>query len=617
MPEDSAGSCDDAIVAALAEVMTTRRVCVKGDMRAQPGALPPDPWDIFRQKKGEACWRASARPVALGGGRSSLGLMARSSSLAPFRHRTFRNLWAATLVSNFGGLVQAVGAAWMMTQLTDSSTLVALVQASNTLPIMLFALLSGALADIFERRRLLLVALWLMAGVSLLLTVVAWQGWLTPWSLLALTFLIGTGQAIYNPPWQASMGDLVPRADLPAAVTLNSVGFNLMRSVGPAAGGMIIAAFGAAAAFAVNAASYVPLIGVMLRWHPTPRVHTAPPEPLGPALTAGLRYVALSPNLMRVLARGALFGLSAVAVLALMPLLAKSHPQGGSLMLGLLLGCFGFGAIIGAALNPRLRERLNNESIVRLSFLGFAVAALVLGATDRVGLQALALLPAGASWVLALSLFNVTVQLSTPRWVVARALALYQTAVFGGMAAGSWLWGAVAGHWSLSVALTAASGLLLAGAVIGRWFTQPEFGKLDLDPLNRFRAPPLALDLRGRSGPIMVMVDYEIAADDTAEFLRLMKLRRAIRRRDGARNWALLRDLENPGHWSESYHIATWDEYVRHNLRRTKSDAGVTEALRALHRGAGDPHVHRMIERHDVSPADDLPLVGKIQVPGV
>lgn len=372
--------------------------------------------------------------------------MSRPPALAPFRHAAFRTLWAATLVSNFGGLIQAVGAAWMMTQLTDSATLVALVQASNTLPIMLFALLSGALADIFERRRLLLTALAIMAGVSLLLTIVAWRGALSPYSLLALTFLLGVGQALYNPPWQASMGDLVPRDELPAAVTLNSVGFNLMRSVGPAAGGIIVALWGAAAAFAVNALSYLPLIAAMLRWHPAPRARAGAPEPLVPAVAAGLRYVALSPNLMRVLARGALFGLSAVAVLALLPLIAKTHPEAGSLMLGLLLGCFGLGAILGAALNPRVRERMNNESVVRLSFLGFALSCTVLGTTNLVWLQALALLPAGAAWVLALSLFNVTVQLSTPRWVVARALALYQTAVFGGMAAGSWLWGRSPGH---------------------------------------------------------------------------------------------------------------------------------------------------------------------------
>jgi MFS family permease len=538
-----------------------------------------------------------------------------SLALAPFRHRDFRVLWSVTLISNFGGLVQAVGAAWLMTQLTDSATLIALVQASNTLPIMLLAIGSGALADIFDRKTLLLTAQLIMAVTSAVLAVVAWQGWLTPWLLLTFTFLIGAGQALYNPPWQASMGDLVPREDLPAAVTLNSVGFNLMRSVGPAAGGLIVAAFGAAAAFVVNAVSYLPLLGALLRWRPNIAPRTAPREAFVPAMGAGLRYVALSPNLMRVILRGALFGFSAVAVLALLPLVAKSHPEGGSMLFGALLGCFGMGAIVGAVLNPRIRARYDNENIVRLAFAGFALAAIVLGQTRLVWLQGLAMLPAGASWVLALSLFNVTVQLSTPRWVVARALALYQTATFGGMAAGSWAWGGVAGAHGLPLALTMAGVLLALGAVVGIWLKAPEFGAVDLDPANRFQEPALRLDLRGRSGPIMVMVDYRIRGEDVPEFLRLMRLRRNIRRRDGARNWALLRDLEHPENWSESYHIATWDEYVRHNLRRTKSDAEVTVALRELHSGEGDPAVHRMIERHSVSQQDDVPLVGKIEVP--
>ncbi len=539
----------------------------------------------------------------------------RTGALAPLGYRDFRLLWSATLVSNFGGLVQAVGAAWLMTQLTDSATLIALVQASNTLPIMMLAIGAGALADIFDRKTLLMGALIFMGVVSLALAAVAWTGGLTPWLLLGFTFLLGAGQAVYNPPWQASMGDLVERKDLPAAVSLNSVGFNLMRSVGPAAGGLIVATLGASAAFAVNALSYLPLLGAMARWKPrlAPRVTT--PEPFMAAMGAGLRYVALSPNLLRVLTRGALFGFAAIAVLALLPLVAKSHPEGGSLLFGGLLGCYGVGAIGGALLNPRIRARMNNENVVRMAFAGFAVAALVLGQTQSVWLHAVAMLPAGASWVLALSLFNVTVQLSTPRWVVARALALYQMATFGGMAAGAWIWGMVAGAQGLDTALTAAGVVLLLGAAIGFWLRAPEFGAVDLDPVNRFREPALMLDLRGRSGPIMVMVDYRIDQSDVPDFLRLMQRRRNIRRRDGARNWSLLRDLEHPDQWSESYHIATWDEYVRHNLRRTKSDAEVAVALRALHQGDADPLVHRMIERHNVGPQDDVPLMGKIEIP--
>ena len=539
---------------------------------------------------------------------------ATGSTFAPFRHRAFRTLWTATLVSNFGGLVQAVSAAWLMTQLTDNATLIALVQASNTLPIMMFALVSGALADIFDRRQIMIAAITFMGVMSAGLALVAWFGAITPWILLAFTFLIGMGQALYNPPWQASMGDLVPREDLPQAVTLNSVGFNLMRSVGPAAGGLIVAAWGAAVGFAVNAFSYIPLLIAMLRWKPDYPPRTVAREPFVSAVGAGLRYVALSPNLVRVLTRASAFGLSASALMALLPLVAKSHPDGGSLLFGTLLGCFGAGAIIGALTNTRIRARFSNEWVTRIGMVVFAAATAALALTTSIWAHALAMFPAGMAWVITLSLFNVTVQLSAPRWVVARALALYQTATFGGMAAGAWLWGAVADAYGLQVALIgAAIGLLLAAA-IGFALPMPEFSESDLSPANRFREPVLGLDLRGRSGPIMVMVDYHIAPEDTEEFLSLMAQRRDIRRRDGARSWVLLRDLEKPDHWSESYHIATWDDYIRHNTRRTVTDNEVTTALHRLHRDEGDPTVHRLIERHNVSSHADVPLRGKIDV---
>lgn len=538
----------------------------------------------------------------------------RTSALQPFRHKDYRALWAATVLSNFGGLVQGVGAAWLMTQLTPSATLVALVQGSTTLPYMIFALLAGALADLFDRRKLMLAAQALMLLASVALAVIGWTGGLTPWLLLLFTFLIGVGGAIYNPPWQASMGDLVPREELPAAVTLNSVGFNLMRGVGPAAGGLVVAAWGPAAAFTINALSYLPLIGGLFRWRPPVQTRAFAREPFGSAILAGLRYVALSPNLLRVLGRGGLFGLSAISIMALLPLVATSHEGASSLLYGLLLGCYGIGAIIGAALNPRLRARFANETIVVIAFLGMGTAALVLAQTTNVWLHALALLPAGASWVMALSLFNVTVQLSAPRWVVARALALYQTATFGGMATGAWIWGEIASTRGWRTALMVAAIVLAVGAILGRRYRAPEFGTLNLDPINRFREPKLAIDMRGRSGPLMIMIDYQIDQADVPEFLRLMQQRRAIRRRDGARNWALLRDLEHPDVWVESYHLATWDDYVRHNLRRTTSDADTAVALRALHRGPTDPVVHRMIERHNVSMDDNLPLISKPEV---
>lgn len=532
----------------------------------------------------------------------------RASPLAPFQHKTFRTLWSATLVSNLGGLIQAVGAGWMMTTIATSQDMVALVQASTTLPVMVFSLAAGALADNYDRRRIMLTAQSLMLMVSLALAVFAYFNLLTPWLLLSFTFLIGCGGALHNPSWQASMGDIVPREDLPAAVALNSMGFNLMRSVGPAIGGLIVAAAGAAMAFIINAFSYIALLLALWRWQPPKSQNTLPRESFGRAIAAGLRYVSMSPNLLKVMFRGFLFGLSGIAILALLPIVARDLVAGNAFTYGMMLGAFGLGAIGGAMLSARLREVMSNEWIVRLAFLMFAASCICLGLSTQFWLSWLLLLPAGVSWVLALSLFNVTVQLSTPRWVVGRALALYQTATFGGMATGSWIWGSIAESHGVDLSLIIAGIVLIGGAAVGLMFKLPEFDALNLDPLNRFNEPELKLDIRSRSGPIMIMIDYKIDQDDVKQFLSLMAERRRVRIRDGAQQWALLRDLEHPETWTESYHVPTWVEYVRHNQRRTQADAEIWERLKPLHRGDKPPAVHRMIERQTVTPHDDMPL---------
>lgn len=536
------------------------------------------------------------------------------SPLAPLRHPAFRLIWTATLVSNLGSLVQGVGASWQMTLLTPSEGMVALVQASTTLPIMVLAVAAGAIADNFDRRRVMLIAQSFMCAVSAVLAVVSWAGLLGPWSLLAFTFLIGLGSAMQLPSWQASMRDLVPREDLAAAITLNSMSFNLMRSVGPALGGLLVAAAGASAAFALNAVSYLAVIWALYRWPGAQDERLLPAESLGSAIWAGLRYVSLSPNLVRIISRGLVFGIAAISVMALLPVVTRDRLAGEATAFGLLLGTFGLGAIGGAVLSPHLRRVAGIEAIVAGACLAFAAGCAILGLAPSAILAVPGLLLAGASWVLALSLFNVSTQLATPRWVVGRALAIYQTATFGGMALGSWLWGQVAEWWGADVALLMAAGLLVIGALIGQIWRMPDFSDVNLDPANRFHAPAVRLDLRARSGPLMIMIDYDIAPENTVAFLALMAQRRVIRLRDGARQWALMRDLENPDIWVESYHVATWTEYIRHNQRRTQADAQNRDQLLALHRGPGEPVVHRMIERETVPPHDDMPIIEQPKV---
>jgi len=519
------------------------------------------------------------------------------STLAPLNYPTFREIWFATLASNFGTQIQTVGAAWLMTSITSSADMVALVQASTNLPVMLFCLMAGAIADNYDRRRVLLIAQFFMFTVAAALAVVTYLGLITPWLLLFFTFLIGCGTALNNPAWQASVNDMVPRDQLAPAVALNSVSFNATRTIGPAVGGFLVAFGGAPLAFLVNSLSYSPLLAALFRWQPVTRPNPLPPEPLFAAMTSGLRYVGMSPQIEKVLLRGFMFGVGAISLLALLPLVARDLPQGGPLLYGLLLGCYGVGAVGGAFLGNKARERWPNETVARASFVAFAVGLIVVAVSPNAWLVGIGVTIAGACWLIALSMFNVTVQLSTPRWVLGRSLALYQTATFGGMTLGAWMWGAVAEARTVEFSLLCAAALLIAGALVGMRFALPDVGKENLDPLDSWKVPRLALDLQGRSGPIAIMVEYHIDLADTEAFLDAMNERKRIRRRDGARNWELVRDTEHPEEWMEMFHVPTWNDYVRHNLRRTHADAGIVKLIRELHRGSEPPKIHRMIVR--------------------
>jgi MFS family permease len=524
-------------------------------------------------------------------------LSALTGPLAPLSVPVFRRIWLASIASNFGGLVQAVGAAWMMTLISDSDAMVALVQASTTLPIMVFSLVAGAVADSYDRRRVMLVSQAFMFSVSVALTAFAFLDWLNAWLLLTFTFLIGCGMAFNNPAWQASVRDFVGKELLSAAVLLNGVGFNVTRSVAPAVGGTIVAAAGATAAFLVNAVSYLGLIFAVWTWQGPERSEDTRREPLRSAVGSGLRYVTLSPNLMRIYLRGFLFGLAAVVVLALLPLIARDMLDGDSLTFGLLLGAFGVGAVFSGLSSARISRILGNESMVRVSFLGVALATAAISFSSVLPLTMLAVALAGAAWVQALALFNTSVQLTTPRWVVGRALSFYQMFTFGGMALGSWLWGAVVESLSVVLALQAAAATTLVGLAVGfRWPVPPKM-ELDLEPLGRWQEPPVGMDILPRSGPVSVAVEYLIDEADVPAFTELMFERRRIRRRDGARQWTLLNNIEQRQQWIERFELPTWAAYVRMHGRTTQEDGRVGARIRALHRGEMPPRVRRMLVR--------------------
>jgi MFS family permease len=516
-------------------------------------------------------------------------------------------IWTASLVSNFGSLIQAVGASWMMTSIAPSPDMVALVQASTALPIMLLSLASGATADIWDRRLVMLIAQVTMLVVALVLTVTTYVGQITPWTLLTLTFLLGCGVALYGPAWQSSVGEQVPRADLPAAVSLNSLSFNIARTAGPAIGGVIVAKAGPPAAFLINALSYVGLIVVLSLWRRPRPAPFLPPENMLMAMGAGVRYARLSPEVRTVLIRGFVFGILGSSIWALMPLIARDLIGGDAVTYGVLLGSFGIGAVLGALTTTTLRRRYSIEVIVRWSTVGFGVGSMLVSFSSWHALSVPALMLGGASWVLALSTFNVTVQTSSPRWVVGRTVAIYQMVTFGGLAMGSWLSGVVAKAFGLSMCLLATGALMAISALLGRRLPLRQPEGLNLDPSRTFSSESRAqLDRLIDTGPVVVTVEYKIAVDDAEDFRVAMHELKRIRRRDGAKRWSLMQDMAAPEIWIERYHSPNWVEHLRRHHRFTVSDREIERKALDFHQGPEPPHVRHLIERRTDEPVGDM-----------
>lgn len=525
-----------------------------------------------------------------------------SGTLSVFRNRDFRSIWTATLISNIGTLIQLVGAAWLMTSLTESQSMVALVLAANTLPVMIGSFIAGVFADNYDRRRLMLVAQVSMLCTSVVLTAMALADMLTPWSLLFFTFLIGSGTALHYPSWQVSIGDIVTRDELPLAVSLNAMGMNITRSVGPAMGGAVVAAAGAATAFGINTATYFFIILALVIWRPKLPARPLPPESFVGAFSVGLRYFVMSPHLMKSTFRGLLFGFAAIPVQALLPVIAREQLQASAFIYGVMLGFFGFGAVIAALNNVRIRSKLKTETILSIGFLAFAASSVVLAYSRFLPLSAIALFFAGASWLSVLSLMNVSIQMATPRWVVGRIIALYMTGIFGGMTVGSWGWGLVADHFGTAQALVAAAAVLLLGAVLGRWLPIEITGSVSFEPAEHRSLPPPRLPMNDHSGPVQITIKYQIAEANTVAFLAAMRVRRRVQLRDGARRWSLHRDIETPELWIESYFFSNWLDYRRHRGRKTRTTSEISARVIALHQGNEPPEVRRSLERQTSIP---------------
>lgn len=517
------------------------------------------------------------------------------SALKVFRNRDFAALWSGLVASNIGGQIQMVGAAWMMTAMTSSHAMVSMVQSAASLPILLGSMIAGVLADSYDRRRIMLVAQTFMLIVSVALVVVTLQGGLTPWLLLAFTFLVGSGVALHNPSWHSTLGELVPEADLPAAVSLNAMGMNVTRAVGPASGGLIVAAFGAAAAFAVNAASYVAVLIALLRWRPAPVARDYPREGFLRSMAVGLRYFRLSPRITNPALRAVIYAFAAIPVQSLMPVIVRDQLGGGPTMFGLMLAVYGSGAVTAALANGWMRSRLSSEALCRIGFLTSGLCCVAVGFSSSVALTLVATAVAGFWWLGIFSLLNVTVQLAAPKWVLGRVLSTYLCGMFGSLTLGAWIWGWVADLRAPGLALLGCAAVMVLGAAWGLYRPLQDPGREDAAPATLPRSPALDLPVAGDAGPVTIRITYLIDPADAPGFLSLMRERRRLRLREGGQDWHLEQDVEQPGRWTESYGFPTWLDYLRHHRRRIRADEELVAQLRVLHREAELPRVTRSL----------------------
>jgi predicted MFS family arabinose efflux permease len=516
---------------------------------------------------------------------------------APLRHSVFRRIWLASLLSNLGILIQGVGAAWAMTQMTPSADKVALVQTALMLPIMLVAMPAGAIADMHDRRIVAMISLAIALSGATALTVLAWLNLVTPNILLAFCFIVGTGMALFGPAWQASVSEQVPAETLPSAVALNGISYNIARSFGPAIGGIIVATAGAVAAFAANALLYLPLLVVLFLWNRVSEPSRLPRERLNRAIVSGVRYITNSPSIRIVLTRTLVMGIIGGSVSALMPLVARDLLHGGAQTYGIMLGAFGMGAVIGALNIAAVRRRLSGEAAVRACAVSMAGAIAAVALSRQPVLTAAALVVAGAVWMMAVALFNIGVQLSAPRWVAGRSLAAFQASIAGGIAIGSWGWGHLTDIAGVQTALLVSAGLMLVSPLLGLWLRMPPIGARNETSKETLADPEVRLSLTGRSGPLVVEIEYRVAQDNARAFHNVMQEVQLSRQRNGAYGWSIARDIADPELWTERYHCPTWLDYLRQRNRATHSERALHQQAMAFHLGPDPVRVRRMLER--------------------
>lgn len=520
------------------------------------------------------------------------------SRLGPFRHASFTALWIATIVSNIGGWMYSAASGWLMTSLSPDPFIVALVQVAASLPMFLLAIPAGALADIVDMRKLLLGTEIAIAVISGAFALIVWLDVATAGNLLLFTFLNGLVGALQAPAWQAVVPQLVPAQSLQGAIAANSVGINISRAVGPALGGMILARFGLAVPFLVNAVSYLGMVGVLFCWRPPQRGRRhLPVEQFGSAIRTGFRHAKNNPHLQATIIRGAAFLLFATAYWALLPLIAREQIAGGPELYGFILAVIGVGAVGGAFALRWLESKLGADWLVAAGTIGTAVAMVLFAVARGPTMALLASIVAGAAWTVAVATLNVSAQVALPDWVRGRGLAMFVTVFFGAMAAGSAIWGQTASM----VGLQAAQFIAAAGAVAGilltwRWKLGTGAG-VDLTPSMHWPEPVVTHEVERHDGPVLVSVEYRIDPRDRGQFLAAMDQLGYQRRRNGAYGWGVFEDSASAGRMLETFLVESWLEYLRQRERVTTADRVLQDLVNQFQTEGSEPKITHFIGR--------------------
>lgn len=531
-------------------------------------------------------------------------LTAKSSTWLPLRRALFRDRWIALIISSIGTWMQDTAGTWLMTSLTSSPLLIALMQTAATSPVLLFGLPAGATADIFDRRKVLLFWQSWMLITALILSGLTLAGLMAPWLLLTLTFCLSIGAAMNNPAWQAIVPELVPRSELPAAIALNSVGFNLARALGPALGGLAVAGFsqvnqGVGFVFAINSLSFIAVIFVLYQWQRQPIfVSALPTERLIGSMRTGLRYVNHSPAIRAIFIRSFAQMSCFSAMWALLAVVAQQYLKQGAMSYGILNGCIGLGAIIGAVFLPKIRQRLAADALLIVSALICSATLLIMAYVHSLPILMAFLAAAGVAWICTTSTLNIAIQLSVAPWVQARTLGAYQMVFQGGLAVGSLVWGIIAEQWGTTTALVCAAIGLIAGLPLAWRYRLMTGTKSDLTPSLHWAEPQVVIELNPEEGPVLVTIEYRINPADEKAFTIAIHQLRSIRLRDGAIRWGIFQDITDASRFVETFVVESWLEHLRQHERFTKSDRLIQQRVRAFHQGDQPPKTSHMIYAH-------------------